>query len=151
MFPFRSSVLLLRSPEEGCAAVGGEEISARNNRKKCRAGLNSRKYFQITKSVTGQQGYGGGPAHELSATSPRAGAGLQISPLSCHLMKKKSPRKVSFTQGESKNVSTALSHVKRTCSRVLCQPHVGVQGVSVFIVSFHSKFSVYQFLTGSWI
>lgn len=120
--------------------MGGEEISARNNRKKCRAGLNSRKYFQITKSVTGQQGYGGGPAHELSAASPRAGAGLQVSPLnlsiSWHLMKKKSPRNVSFTQGESKNVSTALSHMKRTCSRVLCQPHVGVQGVSVFIVSF---------------
>ena len=79
----------LRSPRKGCATAGWGERFQLGVRVEYRTGLNSRKYFQITKSMAQQQGCGGGPAHGPFTASPEAGAGLQLAPsnpmLSQHL------------------------------------------------------------------
>jgi len=66
-------------PQRVCHGPEGE-ISARSNRLEYRTGLNSRKYFQITKSMAWRQGHGGGPARGPFVASPGAGAGLQLAP-----------------------------------------------------------------------
>lgn len=67
-------------PAKGVPRWGGGRDLARNNRVEYRTGLNSRKYFQITKSVAWRQGRGGGPACGPFVASPGAGTGLQLTP-----------------------------------------------------------------------